>query len=150
MTPKIRELIVQYRPHPAGIDQDVTKVTTAHAVGMLTALLGAEPYETFVALHLDAKCRLIAVQTVGRGDCTNVIVSARAIIAAAIGDKNSTMVILAHNHPSGDPTPSTEDVIMTRRIVEAARIFDVTIVDHIIIGNGTYCSFAESGRMDHL
>ncbi len=58
---------------------------------------------------------------------------------------NSTAVIVAHNHPSGDPTPSPEDVQVTRQIAEAGRLLDIDVLDHLIVGHGRYVSLRERG-----
>lgn len=59
--------------------------------------------------------------------------------------RNSTAVIVAHNHPSGDPTPSPEDILVTRQIVEAGKLLDVDVLDHLILGRGRYVSMRERG-----
>jgi len=59
--------------------------------------------------------------------------------------RNSTAMIVAHNHPSGDPTPSPEDILVTRQIVEAGKLLDVDVLDHLIIGRGRYVSMRERG-----
>lgn len=149
--PKVRELIVQYRAHPAGIAQDDRiYADPTIAAGLLTKLLENEPVENFVVLHLDAKNRLIAIQTVARGQTDRCEVSIRSIIGAAIASHNSVRLILAHNHPSGDPTPSVDDLEITRKVRQAGILFALEVLDHIIIGNGTYCSLRQTGRMEYL
>lgn len=59
--------------------------------------------------------------------------------------RNSTAVIVAHNHPSGDPTPSPEDILVTRQIVEAGKLLDVEVMDHIVCGRGRWLSMRERG-----
>lgn len=148
--PRVRELIVQYRAHPARLTNDDQIVTPERAAALLIQLLAAEPQENFVALHLDAKRRLIGIQSVSRGNITETAVPIRAIIGTAIATHNSVSIILGHNHPSGDPEPSLADLILTGQIKRAASLFNLEVADHIIIGDGRYCSLQQTGRMEYL
>src|SRR5436190_1422477 len=77
---------------------------------------------------------------------TRVDVPIRAIVAAALG-ANAHGVLVAHNHPSGDPEPSVGDRTLTRRIHAALELFEIELVDHLVVGAASYCSFQETGRM---
>ena len=95
--------------------------------------LGREKRETFVAMLLDAKNRLIRDVTISQGSLTQSIVHPREVFEPAIRD-SAASVIFAHNHPSGDPTPSSEDIAVTGQLREAGRILGINVLDHLIIG----------------
>ncbi len=143
-----RELIVQYRVHPAGVLIDSKQITTAaDAAAVVVPILRPQVQEVFLAIHLDAKRRLLGIQEVARGGVSEVHVAVRLILTAALGEKNSVAVILAHNHPSGDPNPSPDDVALTNRHAAALELVDILLVDHIVVGEASYVSFRETGRM---
>jgi DNA repair protein RadC len=100
--------------------------------------------ERFVSLILDNKHRLIGVEEVSVGSLTSTVVHPREVFKAIIL-ANAAAFIVAHNHPSGDPTPSREDIEITRRLREAAEIFGIRCLDHIVIGHGRYVSFVDDG-----
>lgn len=102
--------------------------------------------EQFKVLFLDAKNRVLGIQTLFEGTLTASSVYPREVVRAAL-DHHAAALIFAHNHPSGDPQPSPEDTALTRRLVEACRLMDLTVHEHIIIGGGTYFSYADSGQM---
>lgn len=102
------------------------------------------PNEHFVALLLNTKNHVIALTPVSEGSLNASIVHPRELFQRAILG-NCASVILAHNHPSGDPTPSPEDLELTRKITEAGKVLDITVLDHIIIGDGRYVSLKERG-----
>ena len=102
--------------------------------------------EHFVALYVNARNRLTHVETVSIGTLTASLVQPRqrfgpAVAIAAAG------IIVAHNHPSGDPRPSVEDRAATRRLERAGRILGVPLLDHVVIGEGGYYSFREEGGL---
>ena len=72
------------------------------------------------------------------------LVHPRELFRAAINN-SAAAVILIHNHPSGDPSPSQEDIALTKRLLDAGRILDISVLDHVIIGDGKYVSFKEKG-----
>lgn len=103
-------------------------------------------HECFKCVFLDAKNRMIAVDTLFTGTLTASSVYPREVIRAAL-DHRAAAMIFAHNHPSGDPMPSPADDAVTRQLVFAGRIMGVTVHDHLIIGDGHYYSFADQGRI---
>ncbi len=105
-----------------------------------------EPREQFRVLFLDRKNRLIADEVLGHGTIDRAPVYPREIIKRALA-LESTAIILAHNHPSGDPTPSQSDIDMTKQIVAAAKAISVTVHDHLIIGRENVVSFKTLGLM---
>jgi DNA repair protein RadC len=98
--------------------------------------------EVFKVALLDAKNRLLKTVTVSEGGLTSSMVQPRDVFSPAIRE-GAPAVIVMHNHPSGDPEPSSDDLNLTRRLVDAGRIMNVHVLDHLIIGDGTYFSFAD-------
>lgn len=100
--------------------------------------------EHFKVILLNIKNQVISVEDISVGSLNSSIVHPREVFKPAIR-RSSAAIILVHNHPSGDPTPSREDVDITRRLAEAGKILGIEVVDHVIIGNGSYISFREKG-----
>lgn len=111
--------------------------------------LGNKRRECFNAVFLDAKNRIIAAETLFEGTLTASSVYPREVILAAL-DHHAAALIFAHNHPSGDPKPSQEDIAITRRLVFAFRGIGITIHEHIVIGNNCYFSFADEGYISRM
>jgi DNA repair protein RadC len=101
-------------------------------------------HEVFRVALLDAQNRLLRDRVVSEGTLSASLVHPREVFKPAIVE-SAASVILLHNHPSGDPTPSREDVRLTRQLVECARLLDLRIHDHVIIGQGRFASLAEQG-----
>ncbi len=145
-----RELRVSYSTLEPRIPVLARQIkTAADAAAILVPLLKDQAQELFVCLHLDSKLHLLGVQEVARGGITSVEVPIRMIVAAALA-AGATSAVLGHSHPSGDCTPSPDDITLTSRIVEACRLFEISVVDHLIVGEACYTSFAETGRLRRL
>jgi len=114
--------------------------------GLLSAKFRFEERERFYALLLTTKNALIGLEEVSVGSLNSSIVHPREVFRQAIRH-SAAAIIVAHNHPSGDPTPSREDVEVTRRLAEAGRIVGIEVLDHIIFGNGVILSLKEKGLM---
>ena len=95
-------------------------------------------------VFLDAKNRVISTETLFQGTLTASSVYPREVVRAAL-DHRAAALIFAHNHPSGDPEPSSEDTALTRELVFACRTMGITVHEHLVIGNGNYFSFADQG-----
>jgi DNA repair protein RadC len=95
---------------------------------------------------LDARHRVLGEEIVSEGSLTTSIVHPREVFLPAVRESAGAMV-LVHNHPSGDPRPSDEDVAVTRRLVHAAELLGIRVLDHVIVGDGVYASFKETGLM---
>lgn len=104
------------------------------------------PVEEFHVAILDSQHRLERDITVTRGLLNSSLVHPREVFREAIAE-NAAAIILIHNHPSGDPTPSADDRITTDQLVQAGRVLDIPVQDHIIIGRGRYLSFVEAGLL---
>lgn len=95
--------------------------------------------EHLILLILDSKNRILSEETLSIGTINATIADPREIFFTAL-KKNAVSIILLHNHPSGDPVPSTEDIISTKQIIEAGKIIGIQLYDHIIIGQNSYVS----------
>lgn len=102
--------------------------------------------ELMKLLLLNTKSRLIGETDISKGTVNAAVISPRELFVEAL-QKNAVSIILLHNHPSGDPTPSREDILITQRILEAGEMIGVELLDHIIIGNNCYTSFREKGLL---
>ncbi len=100
--------------------------------------------EVFIAVLLDGKNRMLRDVKISEGSLTSSIVHPREVFNPVIRD-SAAGVILVHNHPSGDPAPSREDKEITKRLKEVGELIGVKVLDHIIIGDGRYISFADEG-----
>ncbi|MDB5412320.1 MAG: radC [Rubritepida sp.] len=112
----------------------------------LTALLARERVEQFRVLFLDAKNRLIADEMLGRGTVDHTPAYPREVVKRAL-ELHATAIVLVHNHPSGDATPSRADIEMTRQVKAAASMLGITLHDHLIIGRDTPLSFRKEGLL---
>ena len=112
----------------------------------LHAQLAREQVEQFRLLFLDSKNRLLADEAQARGTVNHTPVYPREVVRRAL-ELAATAIILVHNHPSGDPTPSRDDLEMTREIGRAAATLGILLHDHIIVGNGQWLSFRKMGLL---
>lgn len=102
--------------------------------------------EHFKIVILDTKNQIICIENISIGTLNASIVHPRDVFKAAIKN-NGNSVILVHNHPSGDTTPSSEDINITKRLVEGGNLMGIKVLDHLIVGNGTYLSMKEKNLM---
>lgn len=100
--------------------------------------------ENFIELCLDTKNYIIKEETISIGTLNANIVHPRDVFKTAI-EESAASIIVAHNHPSGDPTPSREDIEITKKLIEAGKIIGIEVLDHIIIGDGRHLSMKEAG-----
>jgi DNA repair protein RadC len=105
--------------------------------------------ECFKVVYLDAKNRVLDTETLFRGTLTASSVYPREVVRAAL-DHHAAALIFAHNHPSGDPQPSQEDMAITRQLVFACRVMGITVHEHVIIGQDKYFSFADQGYLKRI
>lgn len=102
--------------------------------------------EHFVCLFLNTKNHVIGKETLSVGSLNSAIVHPRELFRAAI-KRSAASVLCVHNHPSGDPTPSREDIELTNRLTEAGQIIGIELLDHVIIGDSRFVSLKELGHM---
>ena len=100
--------------------------------------------ETVFLLCLDAKCKVLCCKEIGEGSVNSAGISVRKVMETALG-ANASVVVLAHNHPSGVAVPSNEDVLTTRRVAAALRTVEIRLADHIVVADGDYVSIRQSG-----
>lgn len=102
--------------------------------------------EVLVVLYLNTKNVIISKEIVSKGSLNSSIVHPREVFAGAIKN-GSASIVVAHNHPSGDATPSNEDISVTNRLKECGKLLGIDLLDHVIIGNGKYESLKERGNI---
>jgi DNA repair protein RadC len=115
----------------------------------LTAALSRENVEHLRILFLDSDGRLRADEAQSRGTVNHAPVYPREVVRRAL-ELKTEFLILVHNHPSGDPTPSQDDIVMTQQIEDAAAFLNLKVWDHIIIGNGSWFSFRKEGLLQNV
>jgi DNA repair protein RadC len=121
--------------------------TPGHVKEFLQAKIGGLPHEVFVCLHLDSNLHLIECQELFRGSITQTAVYPREILKEALA-RNASAMIVAHNHPSGNPLPSSADQELTVTLMNALQLVDIPLLDHCIVSNRGFFSFSESGLMN--
>jgi DNA repair protein RadC len=123
-----------------------TRFTSPAQIHDAFSFLMQETKEIFITLHLDGKNRIICCDLVSIGSLNQSIVHPREVFKTACLS-NAAAIICIHQHPSGDPSASSEDIAITRRLKEAGDIMGIKILDHIIVGDGEYLSFVERGLL---
>ena len=150
---RVRELVCRYRTLRDDDGQAVRLSTLALsepgiAAATLAPLLAHEAVEVFAVACLSTKHRLLAWHLLSRGTRTSTVVSLPDVFVPACLTPGTTALLVAHNHPSGDPTPSIDDVRLTERLSRAADVIDIPLLDHLIVGDaGRYYSFREAGLL---
>ncbi len=126
--------------------EQVALKNSAVIFDIMQPILGDSPHEEFWVLYLNNSLKLIEKQQISSGGLTRTVIDTRIILKHAINNLAMGMV-LVHNHPSGNINPSTEDITMTERIKQASQILDIQVLDHIIIANNKFYSFADNGKI---
>lgn len=116
----------------------------ADAASLVQYEMSALEQEELRVILLDTRNRVLGVETIYRGSLNSSQVRVGELFRAAIR-RNSANLIVVHNHPSGDPTPSPDDVALTRAITQAGKLLDVEVLDHVVIGRGRFVSLKERG-----
>ena len=150
---RVRELVCAYRPLRDG-DGRVVDVPTVFlkdprtAAVVLAPLIADQPVEVFAVACVSTKHRLLAWHVLSRGTRDSTPVSMPDVFVPACLTPGTTGLMVVHNHPSGDPTPSPDDGRLTLRLCAAADVLDMPLLDHLIVGDGhRYFSFREAGLM---
>jgi len=102
--------------------------------------------EAFWIILLDRRSKMISIEEIHRGGMSSMVVDPKIVFQKAL-ERKACSLILAHNHPSGAPGPSNEDIRLTEKMKAAGSVIDIKVLDHIIIGDGSYYSFADEGKM---
>jgi len=132
------------RLHEAPPEEHPTVSNPSQAADLVKYAMQALEYEQLQVILLDTRNQVLEIKEVYRGSVNTAQVRAADVFKAAVR-KNATALIVVHNHPSGDPTPSPDDVAVTRELVKAGETIDVKVLDHIIIGQGRHVSMKERG-----
>ncbi|MBK7818268.1 MAG: DNA repair protein RadC [Sphingobacteriaceae bacterium] len=131
-------------------DTDVVeqpKITSSRDVfNLLNPKLADLPHEEFWMVLMNRANKVIKIESISKGGISGTVVDVRLVSKSAI-ENNTSSVILAHNHPSGNLKPSQEDISITKKIKEALKLFDITLFDHLIIGDQNYYSFTDEGAL---
>lgn len=135
-----REILARYITRKSALTSFDQLVDYCHMT------IARDRVERFHVLFLDRKNQLIEDRQMGAGGIDHVGVYPREIARAAL-ELDASAVILVHNHPSGDPTPSQADITMTRQIIDALKVFEIVVHDHLIIGAGREFSLRCEGMM---
>jgi DNA repair protein RadC len=149
---RVRELVFAYRSlrNSDGRVVDVPAVALnnpRNAAAVLGPLIAEQTVEVFGVACLSTKHRLLAWHVLSRGTRDSTPVSLPDVFLPACLTPGATGVMVVHNHPSGDPTPSPDDARLTLRLCAAADVLDIALLDHLIVGDeGRYFSFHESGQ----
>lgn len=114
------------------------------AVDLVMPELRDEPQEHFKAILLNNRNEVLKVRTITIGSLSSSVITPRELFREAIS-ANSAAIIIAHNHPSGDPTPSQEDIDVSKRLNQAGQVVGIDVLDHLVIGDGRWVSLKERG-----
>ncbi len=145
---RVRELVVSYRPFRYQLPVNGTASCPREAARLAATILADTTVEKVLALHFNTKHRLIGIHIVSVGTLDASLVHPRDVFQAAYLS-NASALVIAHNHPSGDPTPSGEDRALSDRLRQAGELLGVTLLDFVIVTDPIdgfrYHSFRESG-----
>ena len=142
----VKLMLVKDSSRPATMEKTIISSKDIYllATKTLQAYFSGHDREEFIIIGLDGKNRLQFLNSVSMGCLTSSIVHPREVFKPAILG-NASALILCHNHPSGDPTPSQEDISITSKLVAAGELLGIKILDHVIIGDDRFISFADKG-----
>jgi DNA repair protein RadC len=134
------------RRHAAPLQQQLTIRSSEEMAGMLRSRFKDLSYEIFAVVYLNQANRVLTTEVISEGGITGTVADPRMILKRAL-EKQSTSVVLCHNHPSGNRMPSEADKVMTLKIKQAAAYLDIRVLDHIIVSDDGYFSFADEGLL---
>lgn len=150
---RVRELVCSYRPVRDSEGRIISVgslvlSTPQMAAQVIAPLMADQPVEMFAVACLSARNRLLAWHVVSRGTRSSTQISIPDVFVPACVTPGTVSILVAHNHPSGDPTPSSDDIALTMRLASAAAVLDLALADHLIVGEDQrYFSFREAGRL---
>jgi DNA repair protein RadC len=144
LTPKYTTLIIN-EELPDYLRKN-RRITCSSDVYQMFKHLMESPREEFIALHVNSKNAVICMDRVSQGSLNASIVHPRELFSGAILSAAAGMILI-HQHPSGDPEPSREDIELTKRLKEGADLLGIRLLDHVVVGEGQYVSFADKGLL---
>ena len=142
---RMREVCVRYRKSEVPLNSGEC-FTSSLQLFKAFANLWLEPVEVFRVLFLDSKNRMLCFEDVARGTLTSCLVHPREVFSSAVRLRCASIITM-HNHPSGAEEPSKEDIQITRKLRESGKILGIRLLDHVIIGDKQYFSFADQGLL---
>ena len=143
MTYKVREAIVRYRE----VKDVIKTITSARDVcKFFSKRFKGETREVFYCLYLNQHNGILSFEKISMGTATGTLVDIKQIVRTAIL-VGAEALIFIHNHPSGDPEPSQGDKDITKKFIEACHVFDLEVLDHIVVGYGGYSSLKGRGEL---
>ncbi len=126
------------------VDEKAAIHSPADAAALVEYEMSALQQEHLWVINLDTRNRLINIERLYQGSLNSSTVRVGELFRGAI-QKNAAGIIVVHNHPSGDPAPSPEDINLTRSVVQAGKLLDIELLDHLVIGRGRFISLKERG-----
>jgi DNA repair protein RadC len=146
----VREIQAVYKRTTTAIPYSGRSIASPEIVaGLARDIIGDAIREQFIVLYLNIKNHLISFATIGIGSVSSCSVSMANIFKGALLC-NAVGLIACHNHPSDDPAPSWEDDAVTKRLIEAGKLIEVVVLDHIVVAESGYFSYAEVGRLEDI
>ena len=142
---QIREVEVRYKASEVPLDHG-EKFSCSEQIFRAFIHMWLFPVETFVVACLDEKNRMLHVEEISKGSLNASLAHPREIFFTAVTVRAAALICV-HNHPSGDPEPSREDMDVTKRLVEAGKVLGIRLLDHLVIGDQRYFSFADEGML---
>ncbi len=143
----VNEIQVMYKPR---LDlKNLQKITTDKEIAMFLQTIWADDIEyreRFYAVYLNRQNKILAYYLISVGGCSGTVVDTKMIFQPAI-NLHASSIILAHNHPSGNINPSQADLTLTNKIVQAGKVLDIPITDHIILTVNNHYSFLHNGNI---
>ncbi|MEE9391936.1 MAG: DNA repair protein RadC [Planctomycetota bacterium] len=141
----IRELVCSYKRVRVETDEPIAKrISNSADAAQVMGFLRDTDRERFAVIHLNAKNKVLSYEIISVGTLTGSLVHPREVFKGAIL-ANAAALVLVHNHPSGDPTPSAEDIAVTTRLFQAGNVLGIEILDHVVIGDSGHRSLAGLG-----
>ena len=142
----IREVRVSYGRRLPVRSQTLSLNSPREIVAVMAPVLENEVVEVCYVLFLTTKTGLIHYQELSRGNINTTLVHPREVYQAALL-VNAACVVLVHNHPSGDPTPSPDDIAVTHRVRDAGQVIGIELLDHVIVGQDDFAGLRDMGRL---
>jgi DNA repair protein RadC len=146
LTTKLAEISISYSSKVKASERMRIRCSQDGEKIMRSIWSGMEHHETFIILCLNRANQLLGYHEVSRGGISGTITDIRIIFQVAV-KSNASAIILSHNHPSGNLQPSDADKQITTKIVEAGKLFDISVLDHVILSEDSYFSFADENLL---
>lgn len=143
----LREIEIKYKKRKAATDVIGKSIHEVEQIVKLFSDLQNESKEKIITINLDAKCKILCFEVVALGSISSLYTRPMEVFRTAFS-VNANAAIVIHNHPSGDPSPSPDDEKFTKKLLRMSQDMGLVFLDHIIIGEDCYYSFAEHGKLE--